>query len=894
MLLLLKSLLSARPHGLVMLVWATLAAPSFAAVYDYPDLHRMTTDELAELEKASTDSLFNTRISLAFAVATGRTRFDEGIAMLESMPVDILAGSERVYRLAGLCGLRVRTGDIGGAEIACEELAEHLDAGSAISPSAVALAYDARGSLAMRQGRTDEALAHFDRGLEAAVVANDKVMQVLMHHNRSVPLAYAGMTDLAVRCLERASARIEVMPADSAFPSILHFNLGYILAQRGDHKGALKHYQDVLPWTHELGHSARAYLVKTQIAASLTALGKPQAALDTIEPLASADLPYPLPDDYRSDSYLVVGNAYLALDQVATALAWFQRGKLVADNAGNPLRKKQLALALVDVRLRTEEPRIAIAELEELLEQADTSKYEADVLGRLAQAHARIGEHEIAWKHQVRLQEAIQRDNSDAFNARLSALRATNEIDKVELELSHAQSNEHAAELRAMQDRAALYLTIATAILIVVIGLAWYRRNLDKREAIAHSIAERRLEKIVADRTQELQGEMAARIAAEREKSSLEKRVAEDERLRAVGQLTGGVAHDFNNLLTVILLSADLLKSGRAGDAAALLEDILKAGESGKAITRSLLAYARQQDLQPEIVELSAFLHRHSSLFKRTLGDSIDLALDTRPAHILVDRGQLTTCILNLLFNASEALGTQGNVRIEVDTTDPAYVQLLIIDDGPGMPDEVLSRATDPFFTTKTDGKGSGLGLSMVYGFTKQSGGDLVIERIGDGTDAGDGRTRGTRVTLKFPNPPPQVMPDIVLAPAQSNSIGEARRALLVDDQAAVRLVCCEALTGMGFEVVQCEDGHAALAELEKDVAFDIVVSDAVMPGGILGTDLAEKLAVKDPDLPILLISGGPISIPSNCAFLAKPFKLAEFRGAVQQLLDPPTPSVAV
>jgi CheY-like chemotaxis protein len=372
-----------------------------------------------------------------------------------------------------------------------------------------------------------------------------------------------------------------------------------------------------------------------------------------------------------------------------------------------------------------------------------------------------------------------------------------------------------------------------------------------------------------------MQHEMQRRIEAEQANTDLQKRVSEDERLRTIGQLTGGVAHDFNNLLTVILLSADMLKDDPKEQKRSLINDIIHAGESGKAITQSLLAYARQQELQPEPMRLDKYLQRRLTLFQRTLGSNIELTLNLVPATITVDPGQLTACLINLIFNAREAMDDNGKMAIETNVASSSTVELKISDNGRGMSKDIAQHATEPFYTTKTDGKGSGLGLSMAFGFMKQSGGELTISSQVD---------VGTTVTLSFPT---SVAEEEPVAPSALNRPfnDKRRKVLLIDDQDSVRDVCRSALESMNFAVFEANTGVQGLEHILAEDNFDLVVSDAVMPGGISGLEVANTLADVKPSLPVILMSGGPLETPENCFFLAKPFSLDQLEQMIHQAI---------
>jgi two-component system cell cycle sensor histidine kinase/response regulator CckA len=321
------------------------------------------------------------------------------------------------------------------------------------------------------------------------------------------------------------------------------------------------------------------------------------------------------------------------------------------------------------------------------------------------------------------------------------------------------------------------------------------------------------------------------------ERRRLEEQFQQTQKMESVGRLAGGVAHDFNNLLTIILSSAELLREEPTGPfAGEMVDDILDAGRRGATLTRQLLAFTRQEVIEPRVLDLATVVADTEKLLRRLIGEDVDLTvrLDSAAAPVRVDPGQWTQVLLNLAVNARDAMPTGGRLRIATRAvvadeallrTHPAlregvHAVLEVSDSGGGMSPEVRARVFEPFFTTKPRGKGTGLGLAVVYGVVQQAGG--VIE-----VDSAAGR--GTTFTLYVPAVSAAVYH---LADAFAASMRPGREVvLLVEDEAAVRRVADRILTAKGYRVITAANGREALHALEGyDGALDLVLTDVVMP----------------------------------------------------------------
>lgn len=383
-------------------------------------------------------------------------------------------------------------------------------------------------------------------------------------------------------------------------------------------------------------------------------------------------------------------------------------------------------------------------------------------------------------------------------------------------------------------------------------------------------------------------------------RKAISQQLHQAQKMEAVGQLTGGMAHDFNNILGVAIGNLDLLSAEIADrpDAAELAETALNALLRGAELNRALLAFSRRQPLQPARVDAAALLAQVTRMLSRVLGEHIQIkgrcGADLWP--VLVDPAQLEAAITNLAINARDAMPHGGQLTIAARNTvlepeelaadgEPApgdYLLIEIADTGTGMAPEVLARAFEPFFTTKPVGHGTGLGLSMVYGFIKQSGGTVKIA-----SEPG----RGTAVRLYLPRGT-----DDAGSAARSTADGEPVKGgretiLVVEDNADVRRMVQAQLSGLGYRVLIAEHGPAALALLDTDVTVDLLFTDVVMPEGMTGFELAEQGLRRRPGLKVLFTSGFPgtaLQPPAGLAgqFLSKPYRRRDLALKVRESLD--------
>jgi len=347
------------------------------------------------------------------------------------------------------------------------------------------------------------------------------------------------------------------------------------------------------------------------------------------------------------------------------------------------------------------------------------------------------------------------------------------------------------------------------------------------------------------------EGEIVGTLLDITDRRQLEEQLAQARKMEAVGQLTGGVAHDFNNLLTVVLGNADiLLRKIDEPKAHRQLAAIRAAADRGQTLTRQLLAFSRRQQLNPEPVELNRLVREFAPLLKQAVGEGVVLDLQQAEAEVFasIDPHHLENALLNLAVNARDAMSNEGRLtlRIEQAASPSPHARLVVSDTGSGMSPEVRVKVFEPFYTTKEVGRGSGLGLSQVYGFVSQSGGRIDIESAPG---------EGAAFILCLPLTDDRPLPRMESGPGAPSPSG-SERVLIVEDDPAVLSVCLDMLSNLGYRCEVAVDAAGALARLKADPSFDLLFSDVVMPGGVNGIELARRAQSLNPSLRILLTSG--------------------------------------
>lgn len=448
-----------------------------------------------------------------------------------------------------------------------------------------------------------------------------------------------------------------------------------------------------------------------------------------------------------------------------------------------------------------------------------------------------------------------------------------------------------------------MFLINASLIVLVVSGMrrGYHRLLLIEEERSRLNL---QLEQRVAERTRELSQANEARLIEEDARCEAEARAAQADRLDAIGRLTGGVAHDFNNMLAVILGNLELtqakLNRGNV-DVVRHIDGAMDGARRSAALTRRLLAFARRQPLEPVITNANHLIKGIEELLIRTLGERISIECRLAKAlwHTRVDPGQLEGALVNLAVNARDAMPSGGDLIIEtrnVSASDSAdappdlplsdYALIEVTDTGTGMSEEVQVRAFEPFYTTKEPGRGTGLGLSQLYGFMKQSGGCAAIRsQLGS----------GTTVSLYLPRCEAPFAPaerERLAQPAAPRA-GRGERVLVVEDEERVRRATVETLEELGYSVTEAADGRSALDLLSASENPDLVLSDIIMPG-MNGLELADAVRARLPAVPFIFMSGyspdkfgaQDSAADHKIELLTKPFSRDQLARHIRKLLD--------
>jgi CheY-like chemotaxis protein/two-component sensor histidine kinase len=379
------------------------------------------------------------------------------------------------------------------------------------------------------------------------------------------------------------------------------------------------------------------------------------------------------------------------------------------------------------------------------------------------------------------------------------------------------------------------------------------------------------------------------------------------QKMETVGQLSGGIAHDFNNLLTVIVGNSEFLSDELKAqpDLRQLADDICRAGERGAELTQRLLAFSRRQMLSPVEFDCNDLLDSMHKLLRRTMREDVEIKVDFDPDIPLAfaDPAQLESAILNLALNAQDAMAAGGRFTIttagaslgeEYQAHHPEvrpgeYVLIAVTDSGEGMPKQVLARVFEPFFTTKEVGRGSGLGLSMVYGFVKQSNGHVSVY-----SEPG----LGTTVRMYLPARPDKMpaRPPRERTGQNRATAGSAGTVLVVEDDPFVRSHAVRCLQSLGYAVIAAVDGNDALQKLATEARVDVLFTDIVMPGGVNGWELADLAQRARPGLPVLLTSGYALETlirhgrtNGESLVLTKPYRKAELARRLREALNAAT-----
>jgi len=436
------------------------------------------------------------------------------------------------------------------------------------------------------------------------------------------------------------------------------------------------------------------------------------------------------------------------------------------------------------------------------------------------------------------------------------------------------------------------------------VALRARRRQYEVKALIeAQEQAAERLEALVAERTQELDKANKDLKSQMTERERVEGSLRQSQKMEAVGQLTGGLAHDFNNLLTGISGSLELtrarLSQGKADSVDRYITTAQEAVKRAAALTHRLLAFSRRQALEPKPTNVNRLVTGMEELIRRTVGPSIHVEVVGAGGlwSTLVDSNQLENALLNLCLNARDAMPQGGRLTIEtanrwldargardLDIAPGQYISLCVTDTGTGMEADVAAHAFDPFFTTKPLGQGTGLGLSMIYGFARQSGGQIRIY-----SEVGKGTTMCLYLPRHYDDPS---FNDAADFPEASESLGDGEIVLVIDDEPSIRMLITDVLSDTGYSVLEASDGPAGLRVLQSAARIDLLITDVGLPGGMNGRQVADAARTLRPDLKVLFITGyaenalmGNGHLEKGMHVLAKPFEVERLAIKIRELV---------
>jgi len=397
---------------------------------------------------------------------------------------------------------------------------------------------------------------------------------------------------------------------------------------------------------------------------------------------------------------------------------------------------------------------------------------------------------------------------------------------------------------------------------------------------------------------------LAERMKEQERLRLTEEALRQSQKMEAVGQLTGGIAHDFNNLLTGIMGSLEILHTrmnqGRLRDADRYILAAQAASRRAASLIHRLLAFSRRQTLDPKPTDVNRLVVGMEELIRRTVGPQISLDVVTAGGlwSTLIDASQLENALLNLCINARDAMPDGGRITIETankwlddraaserDLPPGQYLSVCVTDTGAGMTPDVIAQAFDPFFTTKPMGQGTGLGLSMVYGFVRQSGGQVRIY-----SEVGHGTTMCLYLPRHFASEDDRLAAAL---PPEDPPSAAGETVMVVDDEPTIRMLLADVLNGQGYTVIEAEEGATALRILQSDARVDLLITDVGLPGGMNGRQLADAARMTRPDLKVLFITGyaenaiiGNAQLAPGMQLLTKPFVIEDLAGRIRSMID--------
>ncbi len=627
-------------------------------------------------------------------------------------------------------------------------------------------ARNVRGAAFFELGEATSAYRDFSAALILARQVESDELYSRLANNLGVVTRNTGALEQAIKYFEESIEFAKQSGYDIMLAAAL-INLGDSFIELERYDGALPYFRTALEVAQRTDDETLVLSANLSIGATLLKQGFPAQAVAHLLPLIS-----PANAHHRNTvigrGYEVLADAYSELGRNRDAIGAVNIALSITAELDAILRHNRLLVKLAKFQSVDGNLAAALTTITKPLAFAREQDHEPLLRAALREQTdilAALGRPDEALASDREAHELEQTFNAERANEQLSILAVSAEQAETERELALALQRQTAIELGAQQDRRVR--NGALLALAFVLGLIYLLRHRRRSQELEH---------LVEKRTQALQEQIDAR-------ETLEAQLVQSQKLEAIGQLTGGIAHDFTDLLTVIVAALDMLRNDSSerlnAEELGLIDDALSASQSGTEITQQLLAFARKQDLRPEEFDLTRQIQDLARLLTRSLGVDRQLTVSApaTPLWVQLDRAQLTTALLNLVINARDATAMNGTVTIELTEQHVrsgdggilpvgSYASIAIRDNGRGMPTSELQQACDPFFTTKPFAAGSGLGLSMVYGFVKQSAGEMIIA-----SQPG----RGTEIKLMVPlvGTPEQTLAE--LEPDQPNATSAPR-----------------------------------------------------------------------------------------------------------------------
>ncbi|MEM9530656.1 MAG: ATP-binding protein [Pseudomonadota bacterium] len=862
-------LVTGKPKlGLVLLLALLAWLPAYAQ-----------TNLPALLEQASNDGL---------SLAEQQALLDRVFAELnDATPADTIAEAHRLQARVLLASGRVQEGIV-----VLDDALANLTRSQAPGPW-----------VRLKSGRASLLLASGDAA--AAVVAHEELLamdnsDVAPEDLLKVQGNYASSLHEAGQVLAASEAYYQVIPQalaqnDARTALIMGNNLVVLLMSRRLYEDARDWLIRLKPMREESSYAALVNSLQLHEWELQRIFGDPEGAAEQLRNfLVSAN----------EDHAAIVGSAHEFLADALRESGDLEASEAEATQAVSilaavPFELPDAQIALVRTLLAREDFAAAAEELEKIAQPEDAPAYRRSNLASLKlEVELRQRGLDAAAAEVQRLVQSLQAENRQDsvqyvryYDAKLLAEQQQSEIERIKLSEARLadEAQDAAARARVLEQRQET-LRQNRNLTVAVITLAAAALML-----MAYLVTRRAYQRKLLTREQEQNRELAAQVAEKsealsrqlEEQAELQQALDRKKQAELIGQLTGNVAHDFNNLLQVIANSNEqLADEASSADACQMLKASNDSVQYARAMIQQLLAYARQQKLRARAVDVFRLLQDNHTLLRSAAGEAVRVNLmePTGKVTALVDPAQLSTGLLNLVRNAADAMQAGGSIQISISPMSEAamaewslqpgdYLLIEVADDGEGMSDEALEKACEPFFTTKPEGHGTGLGLSSVYGFASQSGGGLKIHSTpGAGTTVSVALPAVNATATPLPKSREQLDPQLA-----------SQRVLLVEDNALVARTVDTILRSAGAQVDVTSSADEARARLETESEFDVLLTDIRMPGEMDGYGLAEWATQQFPHMRVLLMSGfnEPADRPLDLPMIAKPFTRQQLMAAL-------------